>query len=158
VTIARRSAIQPQVIVVSARSRRAIFGFSPSAFRRRSNSPALQPRRGAGFDEGLQKATTIRVILKNRLAPVAAIQEVTDREGIFHSELACHDVSFVVGPKVCQSRKCSICRTDPFMPSGSKAQSILYVRHRKPDDQDDADAQQAKSSLLIGMPVNPHFE
>jgi hypothetical protein len=69
---------------------------------------------GAGFGEGLQKATTIRVILKNRLAPVAAIQDVIDRAGIFHSEFARHDGSFVVGPKVSQSRKCSICGTDPF--------------------------------------------
>jgi len=121
VPIARRSAIQPQVIVVSARSRRAIFSFSPSAFRRRYNSPALQPRRGTGFGEGLQRATTIRVILKNRLAPVAAILDVIDRAGIFHSEFACHDVSFVVAPKVCQPRKCSICGTDPFMRSARPA-------------------------------------
>ena len=76
---------------------------------------------GAGFGEGLQKATTIRAILKNRLAPVAAIQDVIDRAGIFHSEFACHDVSFVVGPKVCEPRKCSICGTDPFMRSARPA-------------------------------------
>jgi hypothetical protein len=37
---------------------------------------ALPFRPGTGFGEGLQKAAAIRVILKNRLSPVAAIQDV----------------------------------------------------------------------------------
>jgi hypothetical protein len=54
-------------------------------------------RPGTGFGEGLQKAAAIRVILKNRLSPVAAIQDVIDRAGIFHSEFASHDVSLASG-------------------------------------------------------------
>src|SRR5207247_8709889 len=45
VPIAKRSAIQPQVIVVLARSLLAILIFSVSVFRRCSNSAKLQPRR-----------------------------------------------------------------------------------------------------------------
>jgi len=45
IPIARRSAIQPQAIVVSARSFRVILIFSAAAFRCCPNSASLQPRR-----------------------------------------------------------------------------------------------------------------
>ena len=48
---------------------------------------------GAHFLKRLQKALTIRIILKDWLTAVAAVHDVIDRAGIFYSELARHDAS-----------------------------------------------------------------
>lgn len=49
----------------------------------------------AHFGESRSKALTVRIVEKDRLAPVTATQEVVDRTGVLDSQLSGHHASVV---------------------------------------------------------------
>jgi len=57
---------------------------------------------GASLAQGLDEALPIRVVFEDGFAPIAAIQDVVDRAGIFDAQLAQHGHLCIATSDLCQ--------------------------------------------------------
>ncbi len=66
----------------------------------------------AHFGESRSKALTVRIVEKDRLAPVTATQEVVDRTGVLDSQLSGHHASVVRIALVVNIKNRPLCPTE----------------------------------------------